>query len=480
MSSGSSTYRILKEKVQEVEQDYAALGSEVKRYEKNISELVQERGRKIVQLAKIYLPEMDATSVKNTDDELQGEMQRLYRQKQEHVKRLEEQITLAQQNRQIYESRGEETSEQLNKTSAAIDKVEKAVAQELQGDEKYVQLHQQASQAEQRLQQNKQRQETFTQEAKEKMSAYLGNPLFAYLIKNNFGTSAYYGGGVTKRLDTWVGGLVSFAKQRQNYDFLNFMPGAIKAEVDQQQQEVDWLVDKLEKIEDLAEQKHGLPPLMQEGQKLAEKRDVCLAEIKRIDSTVSQYQAEQQKLESAEDTYLQQGLAKYKQFLEGQTIAELKERARETPSPEDDNLVTALEQIDGKMEDLQDKVKRTHSTQKEVSAKLEGLREVQRQYTSNDFEAERSYFTSGFDFDSLLVGYMAGKMSHGDFFGSIKQHQRFKPRETYTSYSSSSYSSSSHRSSGSSSSVSRSFSSGFSSGSRSIGGGGFRSGGKGF
>src|SRR3989338_5434649 len=181
MSSGSSTYRILKEKVQEVEQDYAALGSEVKRYEKNISELVQERGRKIVQLAKIYLPEMDATSVKNTDDELQGEMQRLYRQKQEHVKRLEEQITLAQQNRQIYESRGEETSEQLNKTSAAIDKVEKAVAQELQGDEKYVQLHQQASQAEQRLQQNKQRQETFTQEAKEKISAYLGNPLFAYL-----------------------------------------------------------------------------------------------------------------------------------------------------------------------------------------------------------------------------------------------------------------------------------------------------------
>ncbi len=468
MASGSSVYQTITSKISGVEQEHKKAAQALRKTEAQIDTLVQEREQHFSDLAVFYLPEMDAKAVKDTIQELQKEVQRIYAQKLQRREQLEDLVANSENRQHESQESIREFDEKLEEKAARRDELEKTVAKELDQNPAYKKRHEEAKQAQAGLEQNRVRARTFNEEAAKNIKRYEGNKLFMYLVRREFGTDSYAVKGITGRLDQWVARLVNYRENKPKYDFLKMMPAAINAEIERQQQALDIVVERLQSIEEEASARLGLTKVLQEGEVLAEKRRRVTKEAEDEAANFARYAHEEHELNSTKGKYHQQALGRLKEYLTGSAIAELKRRAKETPDSRDDHLVDKIEGIDLEIKELKSRARKVQQEQAELSTRLQGLRQISSQYTNKNYESSRSYFGSGFDVNTLLIGYLAGRFSSTQVITNIDSSHHFRPRQTYSS--SSSYSSHSSSSGGGFGGG------GFSSGG-SFGGGGFSTGG---
>ena len=57
-------------------------------------------------------------------------------------------------------------------------------------------------------------------------------------------------------------------------------------------------------------------------------------------------------MESTKDKYYQEAVGDLKSYLKGENVAQLMERARSTPTPEDDRLVDIIQNADSQIRQL--------------------------------------------------------------------------------------------------------------------------------
>jgi hypothetical protein len=467
--SGSSVHSKIKSQINEIENEHEKLSSKIYDYEKDINSLMEERENTYGKLAAFYLPEMDAESVKNTLKEVQQEVQLIFEEKQLRRKKVEELMKDSNENKKGLEDKFENITEKLREKGKEHDKIKGAVMKECNEIPKYKEIYSQAGQARGKLEQNKERVDEVQNEAKEKLPAYENNKLFLYLIEKNYGADLYIGNTITKKLDAFVARIIKFDEAKKNYDFLKSMPKLMKEEVDNRQAELDNLVKSLQGMESETGKKYGLQKIIKEGVDFSKERKRISLEIEKLDDEYKNYMAERKELDNTKGEYHQEAIRKLKEYLKGNDIADLKQKARATPGTEDDRAVSRIEEVDKEIRELKDKSKEIRKERDDVGGKLENLKDLQKKYTNNNYDSDNSYFKSGFDINNLLIAYMAGKMSHDDAWNEMKSHHEVE--EHHSSYSSSSDYHSSY-----SSHDSGFGGGGFSSGGG-FGGGGFSSGG---
>lgn len=476
--SGSSVHSDIKEKISEEENKVEELESKIYTCETKIENLGTERENIYTKLATTYLPELEAKTVRETLHGVQAEVEKIFKEKQEKRQDLEKLMSSSQEEKRKFEKTLNEVTDSLNQKVAERDKLRGEVAKELSSNSEYTELDKNAKQAEERLKGNKERVGEIETLAKEKLPAYEKNRLFMYLVKRKFRTKNYDKRGLIARLDSWVAGLINFASQKANYDFLKAMPELMAQEVSRRQGELDKVVEELEKIEKNVSDKYGLTKIIEQGEALASERNEIIQETDKKDLEYQKYAQERKTLDSTKDPYHIEAVQELKKYLKGESVQQLKQRARGTPRTEDDRLVGRLEEIDLEIRELKDKTKNIKLDRNKEEKKLEGLREIESTYRKRDYDSRRSYFDSSFDINSLLIGYLAGKYSHDCFMDEMKTSHHFKPLETY--HSSSSYSSSYHSSESSGISFGGGGGGGFGgggfSGGGGFGGGGFSSG----
>jgi chromosome segregation ATPase len=465
--SGSSVSNKIKEQLSVVESGHEKLSSKIYDYEKKITGLMEEREDTYNKLAVIYLPEIDSESVGKTLKEVQKEVRAIFEEKQERRKKVEELMQASKENKKSLEERFDDVTEKLKIKAAEHDKVKDTVMKECKEIPKYNDTILQADKAEEKLKQNKIRVEEVKNEAMEKLPAYENNKLFSYLLKRNYGNDVCMGNPVTKRLDGFVAKVVNYDEAKKNYDFLKSMPELMKEEVGARQKELDSLVKNLQEIENEAGSKHGLQKIISSGVTLFKERKKISEEMGKLDDKYKEYIAERKELDNTKGEYHQTAIKKLKEYLKGDSLADLKEKAKATSGTEDDKAVYRIEEIDAEIREFKDKSKDVKKERDDMGEKLEKLKDVYKKYTSSNYDSSNSNFESGFDINNLLILYMAGQMSHNDVWKDIEKHQEF---EHHSSYSSSSYSSSSHDSGSG-------FGGGGFSGGGGFGGGGFSSGG---
>ncbi len=66
-------------------------------------------------------------------------------------------------------------------------------------------------------------------ERADKRGPYEADPLFLYLWRRGYGTSAYRGSGFVRRMDRWVAQLIDFEAARANYHILTTLPDRLHA-----------------------------------------------------------------------------------------------------------------------------------------------------------------------------------------------------------------------------------------------------------
>ncbi len=447
MTSGKQVYKNLKAKVEEVENENTTLSAKIRNKQAAIRKYSEEQENCYAELSTFYLPAIDAENVKNTLHEVRGEVQRIFDRKNQRRKQLDDLMLDSDNMRNKTRNKLDETTAELEDVVKKRNKIQKQISDELSQDNIYQTIKNEADQAQERLNQNKKRSEIFDKDAQEKLAVYESNGLFMYLVRRKFGTSEQVGNKLTRMLDSKVAERVNFGENVKSYSFLKEMPKMIKDEVDRQQSSVDELVNKLDSVEKKAADKYGLPSVIEEGTILAKTRSDISQTIEQIDTAYKKLESERNEVDNAKGQYHVEALDKLKRYLKGESIEELKAKARATPNARDDGIVDRIAYLSAEMKNEKNAIKDLETQQKEVGTKLSGLKDIERTFRNKDYESERSVFKSSFDMDDLLTGYMLGRYSTSDVSSSMQRDHHFKPVETYSSYTPS-YTPSSHGSSG--------------------------------
>lgn len=431
--TGSKVYKDMSAKVKEIEIEHEKLSKDVYNYEHKLDSLVSEREDCYTQLAAIYLPEMTAQSVKNTLKEVQGDVQKIFKQKQERRRELETSMHSSMKKKNDLESKLEEVTETLNQKAAEREKLKAETIKDLSINKDYVNLSSEANQSGRRLEKNKKRLEEFKAEAKEKVLPYNKNGLFTYLLNRKFGTSDYQGRSITKILDSVVAKAVDYKEMKKNYDFLRSMPELMNIEFNKRKEDFESLTKKVQKIEKEYSGKHGLTKVMEEGIAMGKSREEIMAGISKLDNNYRQYSQERKEIDNTKDEYHKKAVQGLKEYLKGDDIKELKRIASSTSGREDDKIVQAIDGIDADIRSFKDKSKEAKSKRNAIEEKLRELNDIKSRYAKKDYNSDRSYFDDGFNVNSLLIGYMLGNYSNDHCWNNIEKSQHFKSEESYSS-----------------------------------------------
>ncbi len=470
MTSGSTIYSKIKQKVAEVENERNKLSGEIDRYERSISNLTNQREEAFVELAEFYLPSLEAKAVKETLKEVRAGVEAIFQEKQERRSKLEEDLSKSRTKKHQMEEQYETVTAHLNDKVKERDKLTDIVNKHLAGDQNYTLLFGQTTEANERLKQGQQRVEEVSNDAKNKLPAYEANKLFMYLARRKFETEGYKGRGLFKKLDSWVAKKIDYVESKKSYDFLKSMPELMALEVEKREEELNNLAKKVEAIRTDAADKYGLLKVLAEGKAIGQKRDSLMKSIENEDSLQKSYSDEIKSLNNTKGAYYHQAIDKLKGYLKGETIQDLIKKAKDTPSERDDRLVGIIDDADKQVKAYKGAIKDKRKDWDAVNEKLEGLNEIKRKFSSNDYDSSSSSFDSDFNINAVLIAYIAGKMSSHDVWKKIDSKQNFEHRSSYSSSSSSSsWGGGSHSSGGG-------FGGGGFSGGGGFGGGGFSSG----
>lgn len=454
MATGTQVHKEIKDKISNVTAQYNSLAEQIRRSDAVIKSHSEKIEESYVQLAALYLPRDQAESLSSSLREMRSQVQQIFDRRDAQRKQIKGLMDDNESQRKKLQCSLDDIVNDLNAKSEKMTKAGAQVRDYLAADKDYVELKLSADQNQQRLDQAKKRIESFKAEAKEKLKDYESDKFFMYLLRREFGTENYQANKLTAILDSIVASKVNYQKNKESYDFLKKMPDLMEQEVQTQQQDLDKTVQDLKALEKKASEKYNILILNDELSGLVRNRQRLLDSMKQMNEAYRKYQQNLDDLENDKTSYHSEAVGKLKDFLKGQSIEDLKRRARETPDPRDDGLVASIEYASAQMKTEKSKVLDLKSQQKSLGKTLDELKEVESDFTRNDYESTRSSFSSGFDISSHLDALVAGRSSTRAVKSIVSSSQHFKPAETYysPSYSTTSRSSTSRSSSRSSTS----------------------------
>lgn len=475
--TGSDVYNELKSEVAKVENEESSVVRALDRSRSERVDLESKREELYLKLAEIYLPALDAESVKSSLVNARAEVKKIFEQRNAERQRISAAMEeTAKERKSLTESLSSHTVS-LEQIVKQRNETLKQISAHLSKDVDYSQRKNAADQAQAGLNQDKARADAFAQDSERKLPAYQGDELFNYLLNGQEVKPGFLGkvDALIARLTRFsvmeedIARLIEFQKQRGTYEFLASMPAEIQERIQKQQAVLDLAVQELRKKEIEVEREYKLPEIVANGNSEAKERDRIIAEISQANGTYKELSQKREELSKNRDSgFYVSARNKEVELLKSFSIQMLKSTARVSPDPADDKIVAQIDSIDSELSENESTMSELRKKRTILSDHLTKARRIESTFTSKDFESSRSRFDDSFNIRSLLDGYLSGRYSQSHVESELESNQHFKPRET-PSYHSSSYGSSSYR--GSSNSDSGGFGGG------GFGGGGFSSGG---
>lgn len=454
MAYGSDVHNQIGNLVREFERKYTAMNTRLAEQENAIASLNEAVNDGFVELAKLYLPDLEATL--NGDlVNLNGDRQRIYNQKQAKRIELEKGTDSSAETKAKYEQERTDISSKINETSNKREEVRAAIAAELLANPEYLARRDATEKAQANLDQEKSRLIEMQGSAIKALKAFDNNQDFKYLLDRNYGTPAAKGNWFTKKRDQKIATQKTEQKEGDNviigefwamnkprYDYLKAVPILMRAEVERRQMLLDEAVMKLAEVENDASEKQGLPEVINTGNELLSRKDELTSLIDGETARYSRMAEDRAKLDTEKDDYLHAARDKIEEYMKGQTITRLREMAANTSDQKDDGIVARIDGFIGRLSEGKanaDAIKKEQST---IYESIQKLQKIENWFRVNDFENSMSRFDDGFDVNNLLLGYLLGRHSENHVHSSIHSNHHLKPVETY--HSSTNYTSTYH------------------------------------
>ena len=428
-NSGRGVGQALKQAAEQLRRHQNECQASLRKLDQSSSELVDRRGKTLLELAEHYLPEVDRVSVLASFRGIRHELLDVLARKQRRESQLHEDIKQDENEAIRLQTDLEQTTDSLNDKVAERERLENIVAERLKALDRFQQLSKQALLAEQELQRNEERIAEIQQEASEKLPAYDKNRMFRYLYDRGFGTSEYKKKGLTRTLDRWVAKFVKFGRSRRGYDFLRVTPELMSAEVVRRREQFNVLMEQIEAIEDEISDEVGLTKVLQEGQVLGARRDGLVEELAQLEQRFTKHHQELLSLEGTQNEFYEQGVGQMKTFLTEMEHSWLEHQSRSTPERQDDELVAEIGWLNEQLDNARRDSSKLTQEQRNWEERSSGLQDIVQRFRRADFDSRRSIFSDDLDVDRLVGDYLRGETSREEMWSLLRRFQHFQQRQ---------------------------------------------------
>ena len=376
------------------------------------------------QLAQLRLDDLQAgqaiSQLNETDQATFGLVQNLKRSRLNVKEQIEASVATQQQ----LEEQRKELAQQRDEAGEAMQRQLVQTHKRLSETEAYRQQQERTQQALAVAQQAEEKASRAEKDRLEKGKPYEADRLFMYLWDRRFLTPDYRGGWLTRQLDNWVARMIDFQRNRANYYMLLELPLRLREHANKVQQTAQLEVQALQTMARQAAEADGalnLQAKVQEAEKRLQQLD---ADIAAAESRHQKLLAEQAEFNAGKDPLSQQIIDLQVSALAKEPLASLVQKARATPQPEDDVLVTRIHQLSQRQEQIVEEIQSLNNILQQQQRKLGELEEVRRRYRENGYDAYNSRFPGDFSL-GVLLGQMLGGLGNPDtVWGEIDRRHR--------------------------------------------------------
>lgn len=391
------------------------------------TELLNQRGEALLELARHYLPEVSRPAIERTFEGIRGDLLGILSRKEKRQRELRSEHGAQTDEANKFDAELADVTKQLGAKTTERERLEVELGEVLKDHADYHERSRLAQQAEQQLRRNEERVSEMKKESTEKLPHYERSALFRYLYRRHYGTPEYHSKGLILELDRWVAGLIRFNEARAGYEFLKTTPALVGEEVERRRAQFNELMQQVEAIKHGEADKVGLTAAIRDLNQLGTQRTDLSTRLDHLRQAVVKLKDELDGLDKHENAFYTEALGRFGDFLGNTQLALLEARARRSPEHEDDAIVAQLSALDRQLDSLKQE-------RDEVAAHLvrgerlrEGLDHVVRLYKQASYDSDRSYFDDSLDPEWSLQAFRTGESSAEDLWSAIRARQRFRP-----------------------------------------------------
>lgn len=243
------------------------------------------------------------------------------------------------------------------------------------------------------------------------------DPRYAYLVAAGYGTDAYKRSGIVRYLDSWIARLCNYHANRRNELTLLAMQEELTRTESLGRQRLQVLGDRLAAITAAAEAYVGLDRLNAELARLKEEVKAEKQRAKEIHAQLASYA-------SKSDVRYRQARSIVAVSLQSHSAEELMNRVRRTPGPDDDALAREVIELQSTLKQQRDRIAALERERNSAGAEYQRAKELEHTLRQPVFSGGRYVYGSGLDLGSLLMGYMAGRLTLDQTANQIAQYRQ--------------------------------------------------------
>ncbi|MCC9603825.1 hypothetical protein LOC67_25015 [Stieleria sp. JC731] len=400
--TGPGMHRQLIEGFKLIQQRMENVRRSIDHFDDERGDLGESRQDALLDLAKHYLPELNAGAIDATWSEVRESLNQVLMRREDELRRCRAAIDGLKDRQAIEEDRLLKINEELDQETERRDRLSANVQHELASDATFAQLSAQAAAAEAALERAEANLNEIEQDAARKLPSYQESTLFNYLNERGFGTEQYGSRGFTRRMDRWLAKYIDYPKAKKGYDFLVNTPEQMRKIIANDRDAMETVMEALEGQRDEVVRRSGLPDAIDRTQQLNDQREKQLTTLDQISADLTQLLDQLNELEDPRGPYYQEAIDVFRSTLAALDSDDLDRRAKQTVELTDDHIVARIQGIDTDLEKLSDEHRQSQTDVRELQRCLDSYGRMMQRFRAAKYDAARSHFSDDVDVFGMI------------------------------------------------------------------------------
>jgi len=381
-------------------------------------------------LARVRLGKLEDGELTQHLDQAEQQVIVLLERRKGAVEALQNRIAGAAASRGDLEAERGAQAERVDRAAEAVDEAEAQTQAGLGADPDYRAQREKAVEAERKAMHADDKATRSREELEKKGVAYRGDPLFMYLWQRDYGLPSYKASGLIRWLDGKVARLIGFADARANFSRLNEIPERLSQHAEGLKANASVEFAALKTLDEAARDADGVPAL---EQALADEQ----ARLDEIDQRIQQSESVHQALLSekglfatGEDEFTRKSVEFLAAEFRRDDLVLLRREALNTPYPDDDLILSGMQQREEERRQLETAVRGLKATIQQHQQRLTGLEGLRSDFKRNRYDRAGSTFKDNSLIAMMLGQFLEGMLDQRMLWKVLQEQQRYRPRRS--------------------------------------------------
>jgi len=426
--SGRETLGVIQRAIEEERTRSRAVETQLEAASRALVETDQERARALSTLAAIRVGWLAEGGLADRLNEADRRALTLLQRRQGLRTAVEGELAEAEAEQARRAGARRDAVAALERAAERLDEAEAVTQARLAADAGYRELRDAAEAAERVAIHADEKATLAEEELAAKGAAYDADPLFAYLWRRGYGTTAYRAWPLTRWLDGHVARLIAYPRARQNYHRLQELPLRLREHAERVGAAADAALAALAERDAAEREADGLRPLEAAVEDARARLEEADAEIERGEAALHQVEERLATFARGEDPLYREAVGHLTEEFGRVSLKALAREAIATPLPEDDRAVARLLELERLRETQVAAQVELREAAARHKARTTDLERVRIDFTRRRYDQPGNVFAEGATIATLLAQLLDGAMTRDALWRVLERQRRVAPR----------------------------------------------------